>query len=83
MGIKYNENPHLVRGLDYYNGTIFEITTNSQHSQNALCGGGRYDFLVEKMGGPNVPAVGFAAGIERMILESKQQPTNNLSLIHI
>ena len=76
LGIKYNENPHLVRGLDYYNGTTFEITTKSQQSQNALCGGGRYDFLVEKMGGPKMPAVGFAAGIERMMVESKQQPTS-------
>ena len=83
MGIKYNENPHLVRGLDYYNGTTFEITTKSQQSQNALCGGGRYDFLVEKMGGPKMPAVGFAAGIERMMRESKQQPTNKSIDVYI
>jgi len=73
LGIKYNENPYLVRGLDYYNSTTFEITTQSQGSQNALCGGGRYDLLVEKMGGPKTPAVGFAAGIERIILEAKQE----------
>jgi len=73
LGIDYNENPYLVRGLDYYNGTTFEITTQSAGSQNALCGGGRYDSLVEKMGGPKTPAVGFAAGIERIILESKQE----------
>jgi histidyl-tRNA synthetase len=73
LGINYNENPYLVRGLDYYNGTTFEITTQSTGSQNALCGGGRYDSLVEKMGGPETPAVGFAAGIERIILEAKQE----------
>ena len=73
LGIDYNENPYLVRGLDYYNGTTFEITTQSASSQNALCGGGRYDSLVKKMGGPETPAVGFAAGIERIILESKQE----------
>ena len=73
LGINYNENPYLVRGLDYYNGTTFEITTQSTGSQNALCGGGRYDSLVKKMGGPETPAVGFAAGIERIILEAKQE----------
>lgn len=77
LHIKYVESPHLVRGLDYYNGTTFEITTQSNQSQNALCGGGRYDFLVEKMGGPSTPAIGFAAGIERMIIESKHQIQQN------
>ena len=77
LNIQYEESPHLVRGLDYYNGTTFEITTQSDKSQNALCGGGRYDFLVEKMGGPSTPAIGFAAGIERMIIESKHQIKQN------
>ena len=77
LHIQYEESPHLVRGLDYYNGTTFEITTQSDKSQNALCGGGRYDFLVEQMGGPSTPAIGFAAGIERMIIESKHQIKQN------
>jgi histidyl-tRNA synthetase len=77
LNVKYEESPHLVRGLDYYNGTTFEITTQSNRSQNALCGGGRYDFLVEQMGGPSTPAIGFAAGMERMIIESKYQSKNN------
>jgi len=76
LNVKYQESPHLVRGLDYYNGTTFEITTQSDQSQNALCGGGRYDFLVEQMGGPSTPAIGFAAGMERMIMESKHQAEN-------
>ena len=73
LGVDYKVNEYLVRGLDYYNGTTFEITTQSTGSQNALCGGGRYDSLVKKMGGPETPAVGFAAGIERIILEAKQE----------
>ena len=83
LGIDYNENPYLVRGLDYYNGTTFEITTQSAGSQNALCGGGRYDSLVQKMGGPETPAVGFAAGIERIILEAKQELGENNIDIYI
>ena len=70
LNIKYIKNNHLVRGLDYYNDTIFEVVNSSGKSQNALLGGGRYDFLVESMGGPSTPAVGFAAGIERLIIES-------------
>ena len=70
LNIPFEENGHLVRGLDYYNGTTFEICNMSSNSQNALLGGGRYDYLVESMGGPSTPAVGFAAGIERLLLES-------------
>ena len=83
LNIKYEESPYLVRGLDYYNGTTFEITTRSNKSQNALCGGGRYDFLVEKMGGPSTPAIGFAAGMERMIIESQYQVAKNSIDIYI
>ena len=83
LGMDFNEDPYLVRGLDYYNGTTFEITTQSAGSQNALCGGGRYDSLVEKMGGPETPAVGFAAGIERIILEAKQELGENNIDIYI
>lgn len=66
LGIPYKENRLLVRGLDYYNRTVFEIKSNNLGSQNAVCGGGRYDSLVETLGGPNTPAVGWAMGMERL-----------------
>ena len=66
MGIKYERNKLLVRGLDYYNRTVFEIKSNSLGSQNAVCGGGRYDSLVKNLGGEDTPAVGFAMGMERL-----------------
>lgn len=66
LNIKYEENPFLVRGLDYYTKTVFEIKSNSLGSQNAVCGGGRYDGLVETLGGEHTPAVGFAMGVERL-----------------
>jgi histidyl-tRNA synthetase len=65
--ISYSIDPHLVRGLDYYSRTVFELTSNDLGSQDALCGGGRYDTLIEKLGGPPTPAVGFAAGVERLV----------------
>lgn len=65
--------PHLVRGLEYYTKTVFEVTSPSLGAQNSLCGGGRYDDLVESLGGPSRPAVGFAAGIERLILSMESQ----------
>lgn len=67
MGVNYTENKLLVRGLDYYNRTVFEIKSNNLGSQNAVCGGGRYDSLVEQLGGEPTPAVGFAMGMERLI----------------
>ncbi len=67
-GILYRIDPTLVRGLDYYNRTVFELTSNDLGSQDALCGGGRYDELVEQLGGPSTPAVGFAAGVERLVI---------------
>ena len=66
LGIKYAINKLLVRGLDYYNRTVFEIKSQSLGSQSAICGGGRYDGLVEMLGGPPTPAVGFAMGVERL-----------------
>ncbi len=66
LNIKYVENTFLVRGLDYYTKTVFEIKSNNLGSQNAVCGGGRYDGLVETLGGPNTPAVGWAMGVERL-----------------
>ena len=66
LGIKYERNKLLVRGLDYYNRTVFEIKSNNLGSQNAVCGGGRYDSLVKNLGGEDVPAIGFAMGMERL-----------------
>ena len=67
MCVKYSENKLLVRGLDYYTRTVFEIKSNDLGSQNAVCGGGRYDGLVSQLGGEDTPAVGFAMGMERLI----------------
>ena len=61
-------NNFLVRGLDYYSRTVFEICTDTLGAQSALCGGGRYDYLIEGLGGEKTPAIGFAAGIERLLL---------------
>jgi histidyl-tRNA synthetase len=74
MGVKYSENKLLVRGLDYYNRTVFEIKSNNLGSQNAVAGGGRYDSLVGQLGGEPTPAIGFAMGMERLIslLEQKE-----------
>ncbi|MFT7086686.1 MAG: histidyl-tRNA synthetase [Rickettsiales bacterium] len=70
LGISYRINPMLVRGLDYYTGTVFEFTTGDLGAQNAVLAGGRYDNLMSKMGGQDLPAIGFAAGIERLMLLS-------------
>ncbi|WP_017431025.1 histidine--tRNA ligase [Vreelandella jeotgali] len=67
-GIGYVVNPRLVRGLDYYSRTVFEWTTDALGSQGTICAGGRYDGLVEQLGGKPTPAVGFAMGIERLVL---------------
>ncbi len=68
LGLPVLHDPKLVRGLDYYTRTTFEIISPHLGAQDALCGGGRYDRLVEDLGGPSVPAVGFAAGIERLLI---------------
>ena len=75
LGIKYERNRLLVRGLDYYNRTVFEIKSNNLGSQNAVCGGGRYDSLVRNLGGEDTPAIGFAMGMERLasLLGEKQE----------
>ncbi|WP_277873215.1 histidine--tRNA ligase [Vibrio parahaemolyticus] len=67
-GIEYTVNERLVRGLDYYNRTVFEWITESLGAQGTVCGGGRYDGLVEQLGGKPTPAVGFAMGLERLVL---------------
>ncbi len=69
----YRLNHRLVRGLDYYTKTVFEVWAAGIGAQNALCGGGRYDGLAEELGGPPTPAVGFAAGLERIVLTMKEQ----------
>ena len=68
LKIPYVENFNLVRGLDYYTHTAFEITSGALGSQATVCGGGRYDDLIRQMGGPSTPAIGFAIGLERLIL---------------
>jgi len=66
-GVEYKVNPRLVRGLDYYSRTVFEWVTDALGSQNAVCAGGRYDGLVEKLGGRATPAIGWAMGVERLV----------------
>ena len=68
LGISYRINPRLVRGLDYYNATVFEWVTDKLGAQGTVCAGGRYDRLVEQLGGKPTPAVGFAMGLERLVL---------------
>jgi histidyl-tRNA synthetase len=68
LGIPWRHNPRLVRGLDYYCLTAFEITSSHLGAQNAVGAGGRYDGLVELLGGPSTPAVGFATGLERIVM---------------
>ncbi len=67
-GVEYVQNPRLVRGLDYYNRTTFEVVSRSIGAQGSVAGGGRYDGLIRQLGGPDVPGVGFACGMERLAL---------------
>ncbi len=73
LGIEYQVDPRLVRGLDYYTKTAYEIKSEVLGAQDALSGGGRYDLLVEELGGEPTPAVGFAAGIERILIAMRQE----------
>lgn len=68
LGIEYTIDPNIVRGLDYYTKTAFEFVTTKIGAQGTVCGGGRYDHLVEELGGPPIPGVGFGLGIERLLL---------------
>ncbi len=85
LGIKYQVCPHLVRGLDYYNRTVFEITHSELGSQDAIGAGGRYNNLVKELGGPDLGGIGFAFGIERLILAKgaleEEQPEKLVYLI--
>lgn len=73
MGIEYFIDPYIVRGLDYYTKTVFEIIADNKNSNCTICGGGRYDGLVEQLGYAHTPASGFALGIERLILTMEEQ----------
>ena len=68
LSIEYVNDPYLVRGLDYYTGTVFEFVSEKIGAQGTVCGGGRYNDLVEEVGGKATPAVGFGLGIERLLL---------------
>ncbi len=74
-GIPYEQDPTLVRGLDYYTRTLFEFSSDALGAQAAVGGGGRYDRLIEQLGGGPTPGIGFAAGVERILLASPEQPT--------
>ena len=80
MGINYTVNKLLVRGLDYYNRTVFEIKSENLGSQNAVCGGGRYDSLVEQLGGENTPAIGWAMGMERLAALLSEEKEEKLDI---
>lgn len=73
VGISYSIDPYIVRGLDYYTKTVFEIIAQNKNSNNTICGGGRYDGLVEQLGGNSTPACGFALGMERLLLTMEEQ----------
>lgn len=73
MGVEYGIDPFIVRGLDYYTKTVFEIISTHIGSQGTVCGGGRYDGLVEAIGGPSMPGVGFGMGMERLLLVAENQ----------
>ena len=73
LDIKYTVDPKIVRGLDYYTKTVFEFVTTDIGAQGTVCGGGRYDGLIEQLGGQHTPALGFAMGLERLILTMENQ----------
>ena len=79
LNIPYIHDQQLVRGLDYYTKTVFEVTSSNLGAQDALCGGGRYDNLVQELGGENIPAIGFAAGMERLILAMDLEENENIN----
>ncbi len=85
LGIAYEINPSLVRGLDYYTHTVFEWITNELGAQGTVCAGGRYDALVEQMGGLATPAIGFALGIERLLLllQLQQRVVDSMADIYV
>lgn len=83
-GVRYVVNRRLVRGLDYYNKTVFEWVTNHLGAQGTVCGGGRYDGLVKQLGGKSTPAVGFAMGMERLVLLlAEKGPVDDASAVDV
>ncbi len=86
LEVPHTVNPRLVRGLDYYTRTTFEISSSALGAQDALCGGGRYDGLVGSMGGPSVPGIGFAIGHDRLVLAmsstSQPEPATDVYIVH-
>jgi histidyl-tRNA synthetase len=72
-GVTYTVNPRLVRGMDYYNLTVFEFVTDRLGSQGTVCAGGRYDYLIEQLGGKPAPAVGWALGVDRVLALVREQ----------
>jgi histidyl-tRNA synthetase len=82
-GVPYQLNPRLVRGLDYYTRTTFEFTHGGLGAQNALLGGGRYDGLSEAIGGPKAPGIGFAMGLDRLVLTLQGQPQTLLYTVYV
>jgi histidyl-tRNA synthetase len=80
LGVDYETNPRLVRGLDYYTHTAFEFVTTALGAQGAVIAGGRYDGLVRAMGGPDVPGVGWAAGVERLAMLLPESPAAERSV---
>jgi histidyl-tRNA synthetase len=80
IGIQYKQNDSLVRGLDYYSHTVFEFTTDKLGAQATVLAGGRYDKLISQMGGDDIPAIGFASGIERLMELSEDSPINERSV---
>ena len=83
MGVEYTVNSRIVRGLDYYSRTVFEFVSTEVGTQGTICGGGRYDGLISELGGGNVPAVGFGAGIERLMLAGINEPEQPVPDIYI
>ena len=79
IGILYSIDPRIVRGLDYYTKTVFEFVTTSIGAQGTICGGGRYDGLIEQLGGPATPALGFGMGLERLLLTLHNQGAEPLN----
>ena len=87
LGIAYKINPHIVRGLDYYTRTVFEFVSSDLGAQSTVCGGGRYDGLIAQMGGQPTPALGFAIGLERLLMVMEAQgcafPENKRTEVYI
>ena len=76
IGVEYKVDPFIVRGLDYYTKTVFEIIAQSETYTGTVCGGGRYDGLLEQLGGPQMPGIGFGMGMERLLLIAELSGAN-------